>query len=64
MCAHEGHLIEDGDGAQAVQKEQQRGVHVMEQVSGLMALGAQREADLCGPADERTNVVKYFQTRW
>ena len=51
----ESYLIVDGDGAQAVQKEQQGGVHVMKQVPGLMALGAQREADLSGPADQRTN---------
>lgn len=33
-----------------MQKEKQRRVHVMKQVSGLMALRAQREADLGGPA--------------
>lgn len=45
-------LIVDGDGAKAVQKEQQGGVHVMEQVSGLMAFRAQRKADFGGPADQ------------
>lgn len=33
-----------------MQKEKQRRVHVVKQVSGLMALRAQREADLGGPA--------------
>lgn len=33
-----------------MQKEKQRRVHVVKQVSGLMALSAQREADLGGPA--------------
>lgn len=33
-----------------MQEEQQRGVHVVEQVPGLMALRAQRKADLSGPA--------------
>lgn len=36
------YLVVDGDGAQAVQEKQQGGVNVVEQVSGLMALGAQR----------------------
>lgn len=44
------HLVEDGDGAQAVEEEQERGVDVTEQVPGLKALGAQREQDLGGPA--------------
>lgn len=43
-------MIVDGNRAQAVKKEQQGGVHIMEQVSGLMTLGAQRKADLSGPA--------------
>lgn len=42
----------DGDGAKAVQEQQQRGVHVMEKVSGLMAFRAQREADFSSPADK------------
>lgn len=41
--------IADGNRAQAVKKEQQGGVHIMEEVSGLMTLGAQRKADLSGP---------------
>lgn len=44
------YLIVDGYRAQAMKKQQQGGVHVMEQVSGLMTLGAQRKADLSGPA--------------
>ena len=44
------HVIVDGDGAQAVQEEQQGRMHVVKQVPGLVALGAQREADLGGPA--------------
>lgn len=48
-----GHLVEDGDGAQAMEEEQERGVDVAEQVLGLEALGAQREQDLCGPAVAR-----------
>lgn len=55
-----GYLIVDDNGAQAVQKEQQGGVHVMKQVPGLIVLRAQREADLGGPAENRTNVVGYF----
>lgn len=56
MKAYEcrSYLVVDGDGAQAVQEQQQGGVHVMKQVSGLMALGAQGKADLSGPADERS----------
>lgn len=57
-CTCKSYLIVDGDGAQAVQKEQQGGVHVMKQVSGLMALGAQRKADLSVPAGKRTNAVR------
>lgn len=45
MC----YLVVDDDGAQAVQKEKQRRVHVVKQVSGLMALRTQGEADLRGP---------------
>lgn len=41
--------IVDGNRAQAVKKEQQGGVDIMEEVSGLMTLGAQRKADLSGP---------------
>lgn len=52
------YLIVDDDGAQAVQKEQQGGVHIMEEIPGLMALRAQGKADLSGPADERTNAVR------
>lgn len=44
------YLIVDGNRAQAVKKEQQGGVHIVEEVSGLMTLGAQRKADLGGPA--------------
>lgn len=33
-----------------MQKEQKGRVNVMEQVSGLMTLGTERKADLCGPA--------------
>lgn len=47
-----------------MQKEQQGGVHVMKQVSGLMALRAQRKADLSGPADERINTVRYLENWW
>lgn len=56
MCKSKckSYLIVDGDGAQAVQEQQQGGVHVMKQVPGLMALGPQRKADLSGPADKRT----------
>lgn len=43
------YLIVDGDGAQAVEKEQQRWVHVMKEVSGLMALRTQRKDDFSGP---------------
>lgn len=49
------YLIVDGNGAEAVQKEQQERVHIMEQVPGLMALRAEREADLRGPTGWRTN---------
>lgn len=49
-CTGNIYLIVDGNRAQAVKKEQQGGVHVMEQVSGLMTLGAQRKVDLSGPA--------------
>lgn len=52
------YLIVDDDGAQAVQKEQQRGMHIVEEIPGLMALRAQGKADLCGPADERTHAVR------
>lgn len=41
-----------------MQKEQQGGVHVVKQVSGLMALGAQGKADLSVPAGKRTNAVR------
>lgn len=44
------YLIVDGNRAQTMKKEQQGGVHIMEKVSGLMTLGAQRKADLSGPA--------------
>lgn len=54
------YLIVDGNRTQAVQKEQQGGVHVMKQVPGLIVLRPQREADLSGPADNRTNAVRYF----
>lgn len=56
MCKSKckSYLVVDSDGAQAVQEQQQGGVHVMKQVPGLMALGAQRKADLSGPADKRT----------
>lgn len=50
------YLIVDGDGLQPVQKQQEGGMNVVEQVSGLTALRAQRKADLCGPAEERTKV--------
>lgn len=56
LCVQESYLVVDGDGAQPVQEEQQGGVHIVEQVSGLMALRAQREADLCGPAEEKTQL--------
>lgn len=49
-CTGKIYLIVDGNRAQAVKKEQQGRVHIMEQVSGLMTLGAQRKADLSGPA--------------
>lgn len=58
MCKGKVYPIVDGYGTQAVQKEQQGGVNVMEQVSGLMALRAQRKADLSGPAVRRTAVRK------
>lgn len=48
----------DGDGAKAVQEQQQRGVHVMEKVSGLMAFRAQREADFSGPADKNNKQME------
>ncbi len=32
------HLIEDDDGAEAMEEEQQRGMHVMEEVFSLVAL--------------------------
>lgn len=44
------HLVEDGDGAQAVEEEQEGGVDIPEQVPGLEVLRAQREQDLGGPA--------------
>lgn len=53
--------IVDGNRAQAVKKEQQGGVHIMEEVSGLMTLGAQRKADLSGPTEkpgERSKINK------
>lgn len=52
LFAKTSNLIVDGDGAQAVQEEQQGGVHVVEQVSRLVALGTQGETDLGGPAEE------------
>lgn len=35
-----------------MQEEQQRRVHVMKQVPGLMALSPERKADLSGPAEK------------
>lgn len=49
VCRGKIYLIVNGNRAQAVKKEQQGGVHIMEEVSGLMTLGAQRKADLSGP---------------
>lgn len=48
------YLVTDGDGAKAVEKEQQGRVDVFEQVPGLMALGTQGETDFRCPADEKT----------
>lgn len=50
MWKCKSYLIVDGNVAQAVQKEQQGGVHVMKQISCLMAFEAQRKANLSGPA--------------
>lgn len=36
-----------------MQEEQQRRVHIMKQVPGLMALSPERKADLSGPAEKR-----------
>lgn len=46
-----------------MQKEQQGGVHVMEQVPGLMALGAQRKADLSGPAGREQYQTSSFKNK-
>lgn len=41
-----------------MQEEQQRRVHVMKQVPGLMALGPERKADLSGPAEKRRQKIR------
>lgn len=53
-------LVINGDGAQAMQKEQQRGMDVVEQVPRLVTFRTQGEADFCGPANkerQETNVL-------
>ena len=58
------HLTVDGDGAQAVQEEQQGRVHVVKQVPGLVALRAQREADFGGPAEKKSTRQTINRKNW
>lgn len=58
MCDCRSYLIVNGDRAQTVQKQQQGRVHVVKQVSGLMALRAQRKADLSGPASKTAKAAR------
>ncbi len=54
------HLIEDDDGAEAMEEEQQRGMHVMEEVFSLVALWAQGQVDLCSPSTIKIDTKEPF----
>ncbi len=54
------HLIEDGDGAKAMEEEQQRGMNVMEEVFSLVALWAQGQVDLCSPSTIKIDTKEPF----
>lgn len=54
------HLIEDGDGAKAMEEEQERGMNVMEEVFSLVALGAQGQVDLCSPSRIKIDTKEPF----